>query len=107
MPAGQWRGDYNPCFSPDGRKLAFRRLANNIAGDLYILSLSADLQPLGEARRVTFLNQWVSNPVWTSDGKALLFTSDRPGHGRELNRVEISGATPPQAVTSLGRTVLF
>ena len=101
LPPAQWRGDYNPVFSPDGRKLAFRRLANNIAGDLWVLSLSNSLEPLGEPTRITFLNQRISNSVWTADGRHLLFTSNGPEQELQLLRVSVDHPGQPEPITSL------
>jgi Tol biopolymer transport system component len=60
--------------------------------DLYILTLSEDLTPQGEPKRLTFDNpSW--GRAWTKDGRAIVFTSgmmlfsmDGPGNGWMPNK---------------------
>jgi Tol biopolymer transport system component len=49
--------DLAPTLSPDGTKLAFIRCAGRTSGDVYVLPLSANAQPLGSPERVTFLDR--------------------------------------------------
>ncbi len=71
-------GDSCPALSPDGRTLVFARSTDDTIGDLYLVSLSAGLQPLGDARRLTLGNRGNGKPAWTSDGREIVFagTSD-------------------------------
>lgn len=68
--------DISPAFSPDKRQLTFVRSSSwgASASDLYLLELSADLKPREEPQRLTFYNAQVASPVWTPDGRAILFT---------------------------------
>jgi Tol biopolymer transport system component len=68
--------DFNPVFSPDMRHLAFVRSSGwgASASEIYLLTLSADLRPKGEPERITFYNRQAASPVWTPDGRAILFT---------------------------------
>ena len=50
-------GDIMPTFSPDGRTLAFSRYGSGLRSDLYLLDLDEDLNPQGEPRRRTFMEQ--------------------------------------------------
>ncbi len=69
------RSDVMPAFSPDGRALAFvRRVAGGV-GDLWLLALSDDMTPNGQPQRLTFENQYVWNPVWTADGREVVYSS--------------------------------
>jgi tricorn protease-like protein len=54
-PPAQLSGDSTPAFSPDGRTLAFSRNVDVGAGDLYLLTFSDGLKPVGEAKRITFV----------------------------------------------------
>jgi Tol biopolymer transport system component len=72
-------GDGNPAVSPDGHWLAFVRSPSYIVSDLYVVALSDKLAPSGEPVRLTFDNRRVNSPVWTPDGKEIIFTSDRNG----------------------------
>jgi Tol biopolymer transport system component/DNA-binding winged helix-turn-helix (wHTH) protein len=65
--------DFDPVFSPDGAQLAFVRHTGSAGGDIYVLELDRGRQPQGESRRLTFDNRPTSSPVWTHDGRALLF----------------------------------
>ncbi|MCD6378825.1 S9 family peptidase [bacterium] len=62
--------DYAPCWSPDGKEIAF---ISDRGGDpqIWIIPTSG-----GEARRVTDIPTGVSNPIWSPDGKTLAFTSN-------------------------------
>ena len=61
--------DYSPCWSPDGKRMAF---VSDRDGDSQIWTI-----PLngGEAHRVTEIPTGVSDPVWSPDGKTIAFSS--------------------------------
>ena len=58
-----------PAFSPDGQQIAFVRTSTIYGSDLYAVPVSG-----GEPRRVTFLNAAVNPPVWTRDGRSIVFS---------------------------------
>jgi Tol biopolymer transport system component len=92
--------DVDPAFSLDMRHIAFVRYVagGTIASDLYVLNLSADLQPQGLPERITFYNGHAASPVWTSDGRAILFTrSEQPGN-HSIWRINLSGARESEPV---------
>ncbi len=95
LPPAPWFDDAGPAFSPDGRTLAFSRR------DLYLLPLSADFVPAGEPKRLTFDNQMATDPVWTADGREIIFSSRQYG-GRGLWRIAVSGSGKPQRLTAVG-----
>jgi Tol biopolymer transport system component len=68
--------DFDPAFSPDMRHLAFVRYSSYgaSASDLYIIGLSGELVPQGKPERLTAFNGRVTSPVWTPDGRTILFT---------------------------------
>jgi serine/threonine protein kinase len=68
--------DDGPAVSPDGRWLAFSRgsVIREIS-QLYLLELAGDLQPEGEPKQITYDDQAHDSPVWTADGRELLFIS--------------------------------
>ena len=98
-PPAQLIGDSCPTFSPDGRRLAFNRSGVG-TGDLNLLALSAGLNPVGDAKRLTFGNRAVAGTAWTADGREIVFST---GLGRtSLWRVSVPGPGEPQPLESLG-----
>ena len=61
--------DHSPCWSPDGKRLAF---VSTRGGSAQIWVIPADG---GEAVRVTDVPTGVSSPLWSPDGKRIAFTS--------------------------------
>jgi Tol biopolymer transport system component len=100
LPPAKSVGDIGPAFSPDGRTLVFSRVLGAGASDLYLLSLSNDLKPIGEPRQNTFNNWSASSPVWTPDGGEIIFSSGRGGDS--LWRIATSAASTPQQLASVG-----
>jgi serine/threonine protein kinase len=80
-----------PALSPDGRQVAFTVGAGLSVSDVYVLSLSEDLRPLGEPERLTFLKEAVASPVWTPDRRGIIFSSGGHLSPRRLWRI----AAPP------------
>ena len=91
--------DVGPAVSPDGRTLAFVRLRTMETGDLYVVSLSGAMPAVDQQRRVTSEGSDLRAPVWTPDGRELIFSSNRGGR-RELWRIGASGS--PKAVRLAG-----
>ena len=61
--------DHSPCWSPDGKHLAF---VSDRDGSAQIWIIPSDG---GEARRITDVPTGVSGPLWSPDGSRLAFTS--------------------------------
>ena len=61
--------DYSPCWSPDGRNLAF---ISDREGSSQIWVIPADG---GEARQITDYPTGASSPLWSPDGKTIAFAS--------------------------------
>ena len=78
MPAGA----RNPAYAPDGR------LALSVRGDLWVQA-----SPDTGARwvRLTSGLAWDREPAWTSDGSAIVFSSDRAGNF-DLWRIRVSAS---------------
>ena len=99
-PAGQI--DDTPAFSPDGRSLAFSRHSTLSASEIYLLALSGDLAPSGQPKQVTSKRQVSKSPVWTANGREIIFASGpyiAPGES-ELWRMAVSGGAPQPLFTS-------
>jgi Tol biopolymer transport system component/tRNA A-37 threonylcarbamoyl transferase component Bud32 len=86
-PAGSG-GDLEPAYSPDGQMLAFVRMASGGSNDLYVVSAAG-----GEPKRLTFDNVWMDHPVWTPDGRSIVFRFGRSGGG-SLWRISVDGGQP-------------
>jgi Tol biopolymer transport system component len=71
-----WRGPAKISLSPDGRWIAYDAPAGaeTINGDIFLLETSG-------AREVVLVRHAANdlNPVWTPDGRGVVFTSDRTG----------------------------
>ena len=103
---GSGQGDLNPAFSPDGGMLAFTRYGSGgLVSDLYLLDLGDDLTPIGEPRRRTFIERTTSSPVFTPDGRDIIFAFGGLD-AQSLWRVPVFGSVPPQRL-SIGERALF
>jgi Tol biopolymer transport system component/DNA-binding winged helix-turn-helix (wHTH) protein len=90
-PAGL-RSDNMPAFSPDGRAIAFCRLPGGFVSEIYMQSLTSDFRPVGQARRLTDDKRWSAQPVWTDDGRSILYVfGDDASRGREIRKIEVTG----------------
>ena len=81
--------------------LAFLRASSGRIWNLFLLPLDRDYQPAGLPRQLTEEPAGVENPMWTADGKELLFVSSREGE-RALWRVPADGSRAPSKVESIG-----
>ena len=60
--------------SPDGNIVAF-----TFKGDIFTVPVTG-----GEARQITTSHAYDSSPLWTPDGKQIVFRSNREGSDREF-----------------------
>lgn len=93
--------------SPDGKEIAF-----TYKGDIYKVAAAG-----GVAKRLTTLDSYESNPVWSPDGKKIAFASTRFG-GKDIFIMDSDGGSPvrltfnsaaenPEGFTPDGENVLF
>ena len=71
-PEGEY--DALPAFAPDGSRLAFVRWLNFGVADVYVVAADGGLE-----RRVTHDNLKVHGLAWDSDGRHLVYSSNRGG----------------------------
>jgi eukaryotic-like serine/threonine-protein kinase len=64
-----------PAISPDGSRVAVAQTGSQGNIDIWVLDVAH-----GNNRRLTFDPATENFPVWTPDGKQIVFTSDRGGH---------------------------
>jgi Tol biopolymer transport system component len=89
--------DVNPAVSPDGRSVAFSRHQSHGLSEIYTISLTADFQPAGREIRITNDQRRSHSPVWTADGRSIVFASG-PQHRPSLWRVDAGGLTKPRSI---------
>ena len=78
----------NNSISPDGSKIAFR-----YKGDLYVVDAKG-----GKASQLTTDKAFDSDPLWTADGKTIVFSSLREG-SKDIYKVNAEGGTPVRLTT--------
>ena len=88
-------GDSSPAFSPDGRWLAFSRYYFPYASTLLLQRLSPDLRPEGPPLTVKKAGINPKAPVWTKDGRRVLFLD-----GPRIMRAEIGKPARPFYVST-------
>ncbi len=94
-------GDCCPAITPDGRRLAFLRHSPGRIPNVYILQLGVDYRPEGEPRQLSHELSGALNPMWTGDGREVLYTSSREGV-RTMWRVPWDGSRRALPIESLG-----
>ncbi len=106
--SGSQFDDVNPAVSPDGKTLVFARFtAAGMVSELYLLSLSRSLTPIGAPVRLTFDNRRAMAPTWSLDGRQIVFVSGHQHHPN-LYRLSFPDPTPPELLPIGGRgTYLF
>ncbi len=72
-------GDWSPDFSPDGRMLSFGRIRTAARAGVYVVPLSAALSPTGSLKLIVSDDFSNGQPVWTADGRSIVFRSTRTG----------------------------
>lgn len=77
--------------SPDGSTVAFC-----YQGDIFTVSSKG-----GEARQITSSPSYEANPLWSPDGKTLVFSSFREGT-KDIWKVSAAGGTPVRLTTFTG-----
>ena len=97
-------GDTDPAVSPDGRALAFVRLVSDGNSQLYVLPLSEDCLPTGEARHLDLPREWVGSPAWTQDGREIICAAGPRWGSEGLWRVSVTDSEQPVYLASLGKT---
>ena len=92
----QTAGEGFPALSPDGESIVFFRMVAGPWGDFWIVPAAG-----GEARRLTFDTSYGSHPVWTPDGRHVIFSSQRSG-SRTLWRIDAQGGEPEPVTSGAG-----
>jgi len=85
-----------PALSPDEKRLAFRRMDQQTAGDIWVLDLAR--QALS---RFTFSPRSEWYPIWSPDASQIVFSSDQDGSMRYYRR-NASGIGTEEPMTKTG-----
>jgi Tol biopolymer transport system component/DNA-binding winged helix-turn-helix (wHTH) protein len=88
VPPSGWEGDLSPVFSPDGTKIAFLRASENALTDLFWINSNG-----GEPHQVTHDGKMIDGSSWSSDGRSIVFASNRSGE-YGLYKIALEGGTP-------------
>jgi Tol biopolymer transport system component len=89
--------DRMPSFSPDGSLIAFFHCQEDSPlGNIWIIPSTG-----AQARQLTFDDYFGGTPVWTPDGRYLIFSSRRRG-SMTLWRVAVSGGEPEPVTQGAG-----
>lgn len=98
-------GDFRPCFSNDGQRIAFSSdrahptiplqprffFALQRTGDVYVMDAEG-----GAPTRLTDSKNWEGSPVWTADDSHILFYSANNDENFKLFRMSSNGEDPEQ-----------
>jgi serine/threonine protein kinase/sugar lactone lactonase YvrE len=96
------QGDTGAAVSPDGRSLVLVRRLRSRVSDLYRLDLAPGVAPLGEPRKLTSGVPFANWPVWTPDGRTIVFCSGIY-HDSTLWRVPADGSRQPAPLPFVGQ----
>jgi Tol biopolymer transport system component len=91
-----------PSLSPGGRHLAFVRRTDFVVSEVYISTLSRNLTPLGQPRRLTYANRLTTSPIWAAGGREIMFLTGEVGAEAKAYTMPISGTGKPKVMPSLG-----
>jgi Tol biopolymer transport system component len=89
-PTTGYSGDLYPSVSPDGRQLAFVRRAAELSADLFAADVR-DGNQVGGLRQLTHRRTLMRSPVWTADGKDIVYAEGDYRSNVGIFRVRAAG----------------
>ncbi len=96
VPGNDRSGSLGPTFSPDGSLIAYFHSTLGPVGEIWVISSQG-----GKPRQLTFDNDLCATPVWTADGRHIIFSSSRRG-SQTLWKVPVGGGEPQPVLVSAG-----
>jgi Tol biopolymer transport system component/tRNA A-37 threonylcarbamoyl transferase component Bud32 len=98
-------GSREPAFSPDGRWLAYSTTpGGSNTSTIWVIALTPDGKPQGSPRQVTFSKLGANGPVWTADGREIVFQEGTPNSNGAISRVKPDGKGKVRRIPGLGYT---
>ena len=91
-----WHDSAEGSWSPDGKRIAFRKVVDDLAVNMKIFVMDADGK---HAVRLTHTPAIDRNPVWSPDGKKIAFQSNRGGN-YDIYVLPVTPAPPQAAATA-------
>ena len=99
VPVPWYPGGLDPSLSPDGSSIVYFLPELGPNGDLWIVAASG-----GRPRQLTHDLTEADGPIWTKDGRFIIFSSMRGG-SRTLWRVRAEGGMPEPVTAGAGEDV--
>jgi Tol biopolymer transport system component len=93
--------DVEPAFAPDGRSIAFARWTGMNLAEIWVLNVSATLEPQGEPRKLPVEGSFARGPAWTSDGREVLYASGLDLRSN-IYRIPADGSGPSHLIEAFG-----
>jgi Tol biopolymer transport system component len=98
-------GSREPAFSPDGRWLAYSITpGGSNTSSLWVIELTPDGKLHGSPRQITFSKLGANYPVWTADGREIVFQEGTPNSSGTISRVKPDGKGKVRRIPGLGYT---
>jgi serine/threonine protein kinase len=95
-PKDVW-GDWDPKFSPDGRTIAFKRVAGFWTDNIYLVPSTG-----GPLRQITSTGRGIWGQAWMPDGQSLLVSCQWHGTVFGIWRFPLNGSSTPERVAQGG-----
>jgi serine/threonine protein kinase len=93
--------EFYPALSRDSRQLAFARALGYGIWGIFVTPVNARLDPVGRLRRLDSPHGLPRQPVWTADGKGVVFANGSTVN-THLWRVAADGNTPARDLSAVG-----
>jgi Tol biopolymer transport system component/tRNA A-37 threonylcarbamoyl transferase component Bud32 len=100
-PGADGADDLWPSVSPNGTSVAFVRQSGASQSEVFTAEIPDSDDSDAEAQQVTSLGTLSAHPVWTANGKQLIFASGNSG-AMDLWRVPSDGTRKPQRLVGAG-----
>ncbi|MBI4873106.1 MAG: PD40 domain-containing protein [Acidobacteria bacterium] len=96
QPVNVVGGDFEPRFSPDGKRISFIRYLNRSHQKAFTVPAGG-----GEPRQLTADGRQISSQDWMADGRTLVVASDRGGEFR-LWKIRADASNPARTLAATG-----